>query len=305
MKEYIDDGYNFEETDDEEEKELTFSSIGEAVGNVMDFATQFRIMHEKANRSIIESNREEITAQYGEHTDEEILDIELARREIKECAECKRHYLHKHCSDKNHEYTIISETGEISKKPCEFWRKQTILDGAEEAHLPKIFHGLTLQNYQADGATLNRIKQARRALQNKQNLILHGNVGTGKTMLACILVQEMIIDHYVFFITLPKIMLNKDIMSKEEWRDFLQKLSRVQVLILDDLGAEGHSPISDTLLFEIVNERYTNKRQTIVTTNLPVNADCESLTLRRIFSRLAFNSYELTLNGTDKRRSTI
>jgi DNA replication protein DnaC len=56
----------------------------------------------------------------------------------------------------------------------------------------------------------------------------------------------------------------------------LQDVIRTDVLVLDDLGAEKSSDWTLSMLYHVINERYNERRTTIITSNLPWNTDTSS-----------------------------
>lgn len=84
---------------------------------------------------------------------------------------------------------------------------------------------------------------------------------------------------------------------------FLDNLCDIDVLIIDDLGAENHyNNVSIEYLFDVINERTLNNKSTFISTNLTP----ESIQERygdRLFSRLSDQQITLIMKliGKDKR----
>lgn len=96
-------------------------------------------------------------------------------------------------------------------------------------------------------------------------LLLWGGVGSGKTFAAaCIanFAQEHGVNTRVT--SLPRI----NGATLEERREFLDRLHRYGLLVLDDLGTERDTPTANETTFQVVNTRYESKKPMIITTNL-------------------------------------
>ncbi|HYP47199.1 MAG TPA: ATP-binding protein, partial [Thermoleophilaceae bacterium] len=107
-----------------------------------------------------------------------------------------------------------------------------------------------------------------------RGLWFDGPVGTGKTSLA-ILVAKAARDAgrtHAFFtvpLLLAEIKRTYDRDSGESYLDLFRRLCSVDVLVLDDLGAEKQTEWVLEQLYSIVNERWQDQRAIVVTTNLP------------------------------------
>lgn len=103
-------------------------------------------------------------------------------------------------------------------------------------------------------------------------LILKGKPGCGKTHLAAAVSQELIFRGYsVKFILTPVLLeeIRKSFNKKygEVETDILKQLASVQLLVLDDLGAEKPTEWVIEQLFILINKRYEEMKPTIITTN--------------------------------------
>lgn len=108
-------------------------------------------------------------------------------------------------------------------------------------------------------------------IKDRQNLVLIGNPGTGKTHLATGLgIQCCETGGSVIFSRTTKL-VDKLIRLHNAGRiaEFMKKLERCDLLILDEWG---YLPINETgtrLLFEVINDCY-ERRSVVITTNLPL-----------------------------------
>ena len=100
-----------------------------------------------------------------------------------------------------------------------------------------------------------------------------GEVGTGKTTLAMLVSKHaMEADRTVAIYSLPRLLA----MLRETFRDdspyslsdLVERLCSVDLLHIDDVGAEQSSPWVLEQLYTVVNTRYEDRRSVVLTTNL-------------------------------------
>jgi DNA replication protein DnaC len=143
-------------------------------------------------------------------------------------------------------------------------------------------------------------------LDGGRGLWLMGDVGTGKTTLA-MLVSKAALEagRSVAIYSLPRLLseLRKtfDQDSDRSFLELLDRLAAVDLLHVDDLGAERTSPWVIEQLYAIVNSRYEDRRSMVVTTNLQRDQLIEQIGERTV-SRLTEMCEELPLFGTDRRK---
>jgi DNA replication protein DnaC len=136
-------------------------------------------------------------------------------------------------------------------------------------------------------------------------LWLEGDVGTGKTTLA-MLVSRAALDagRSVAIYSLPRLLseirATYDADHEGSYVDFIDRLARVDLLHVDDLGAERSNPWVLEQLYAIVNARYEDERSILITTNLPLDELAEQITERTV-SRLKEMCDVLPLYGADAR----
>lgn len=88
----------------------------------------------------------------------------------------------------------------------------------------------------------------------------------------------------------------------------LKRLTRIPLLLLDDLGTEKLSEWTEEATYRIVNHRYNESLPLLITTNLPIRAGepaTQDLVTRlgdRLASRLSQTATVVHLDGPDLRR---
>jgi DNA replication protein DnaC len=104
-----------------------------------------------------------------------------------------------------------------------------------------------------------------------RGLWFKGGIGTGKTTLAMIVSKAAIeAGRTVVVYSLPRLLgvIRDSISSEQGMMRFLDRLAAVDLLHIDDLGAENRTDWVLEQLYTIVNSRYENERAMIVTTNV-------------------------------------
>ncbi len=120
-------------------------------------------------------------------------------------------------------------------------------------------------------------------LDRRENILLVGNSGTGKTHLATALGMAACLQgHKVrFFRVTELITLLLEAREEKELTRFKRQLSRLDLLILDELGYVPASKAGAELLFDIIAHSY-ERLSLIVTTNLPFENWTEVLGSERL-----------------------
>lgn len=174
--------------------------------------------------------------------------------------------------------------------------------------------GLHNQNYtfgKALATTAHNQAVFRKAKQvchdGKQNVLLTGKTGTGKTFLLnacanyCITQCKQVI--YTTAYNLNNLFLQAHLGDYNEKQSICDQLCQAEVLVVDDLGTENvYRNVTAEYLFVVLNERLSNNRVTYVSTNLDLRGLMDRYDAR-IVSRLLDkdNTFIAQLDGADQR----
>jgi DNA replication protein DnaC len=143
-------------------------------------------------------------------------------------------------------------------------------------------------------------------LDSGSGLWLFGDTGTGKTTLAMLISKAALeARRSVAIYSLPKLLARiRRTYDAEPGGDsylaFFERLTAVDLLHIDDLGAEKRSDWVLEQLYALINERYETERSVLITTNLPHN-ELEEQIGQRTVSRLSQMCDEVPLFGDDRR----
>ncbi len=143
-------------------------------------------------------------------------------------------------------------------------------------------------------------------LARRENLLLLGNSGTGKTHLALALGLAACQRGYRVRFTTAAALVHELMEARDEKRLLrLQKLlASCELLIVDELGFVPLSKTGAELLFEVFSQRY-ERGSTLVTSNLPFQEWTEVLGSERLtgalLDRLTHHVHILEMNGESYR----
>ena len=145
------------------------------------------------------------------------------------------------------------------------------------------------------------------ALERGEGAWLMGDVGTGKTSLAMLASKAALeAGRSVAIYSMPRLLARirqtYDADSREEgYLSFFRRLTSVDLLHIDDLGAEKRTDWVLEQLYAIVDRRYEEQRSMIVTTNLEVPALEEQIGVRTVSRLVEICGDPLPLYGDDQR----
>ena len=153
----------------------------------------------------------------------------------------------------------------------------------------------------------NFVKNFKELTKDNNGLIIHGNVGTGKTYLAACIANKIIEDYQirVKMRNIPQIIndIEKGGFDIDK-NDYYRKLSSVSLLILDDFGIERNTEYVNEMVYQIINTRYESKKPTIISTNIPLGVimnGSNDIDKERIYSRLREMCIPVKIAGKDIR----
>ena len=143
-------------------------------------------------------------------------------------------------------------------------------------------------------------------VERKENLLVFGGTGAGKTHLSCAIGHELVqAVHSVLYITTCEI-VQILLVAKKEYRlpEEFKKLDKFRCIILDDIGYVKQSREEMEVLFSLLARRYETA-SVIITSNLPFSKWDEifqnPMTTAAAIDRLVHHSTILELNAESYR----
>src|SRR6201984_1909923 len=146
-------------------------------------------------------------------------------------------------------------------------------------------------------------------LDRRENVLVFGNPGSGKTHLLCALGQELIRKGKPVYFTPCVMLVQKLLLAKSElWLEKeLKRLDKYDALIIDDLGYVQQSREEMEVLFTLLAHRYEN-RSVLLTSNLVFSKwekiFKDPMTTAAAIDRLVHHSIILELNLPSYRMET-
>jgi DNA replication protein DnaC len=179
--------------------------------------------------------------------------------------------------------------------------------------IPRRFRGVSFDSNpvrELDPMVLRQVRDfvsdIERNLDLGRGFWFYGDVGTGKTSLAMLISKAAVeAGRSVAIYSVPQLLA--DIKSTYEdgsgssYLDLFRRLSRVDLLHLDDLGAEKRTEWVLEQLYAIVNERWQEQRSIVVTTNLADREELREQVGARTVSRLSEMCATIPIMGRDMR----
>ena len=144
-------------------------------------------------------------------------------------------------------------------------------------------------------------------LKANENLIVTGQTGTGKSWLSCAFARQAArLDYSVLYTRVPRLFEDLALARLDgSFPRLFAKLTRVQLLILDDFGTHALSDQQRFHLFEIVEERYRRK-STLITAQVPVagwhDLIADNTVADAVLDRIVHNAHRIELAGDSMRK---
>ena len=144
-------------------------------------------------------------------------------------------------------------------------------------------------------------------IEKHQNIIITGATGAGKSYLACALGNNACRHGISTYYTRISHLVEELKISHVDgtYLKLMKKLSRVELLIIDDWGLSNFSDSDRRDMLEIFEDRY-NVRSTIITTQYPLDTWHEIIgdptIADAICDRIIHNAHKININSKDSMR---
>lgn len=145
-------------------------------------------------------------------------------------------------------------------------------------------------------------------INDRHNLLITGPTGVGKSFLACAFAERACRSGYsVLYVRAPRLYQDLAVSRGDgSYARLLTRLTRTQLLVIDDWGLAALKDTERRDLLEVVEDRY-ERASTLITSQLPVKSWHEAIgeaTLAdAICDRLVHCAYKIELKGPSLRET--
>ena len=188
--------------------------------------------------------------------------------------------------------------------------RQTVADLKRRGFTDLAMREWTFAN---DNDKCPQMKHARFYVENwtamqEENIgyLLWGGVGTGKSYFAGCIANALMEQEVAVRMTNFALVLNDLTASFEGRNDYIARLCRAPLLILDDFGMERGTEYGLEQVYNVIDSRYRSRRPLIVTTNLSLQdlQHPQDTAHARIYDRLLEMCAPIRFSGENFRRAT-
>lgn len=143
-------------------------------------------------------------------------------------------------------------------------------------------------------------------ISRKENVILIGNPGTGKTHFAIALgIKACVASMSVLYVSVPNLVIElKEAMSKHQVAQYKKKFEKYQLVILDELGYVSFDKEGSEILFNLISNR-NDVGSMIITSNLTFDRWEEifkdPILTGALVDRVAYQSHVIDMSGDSYR----
>ena len=131
-----------------------------------------------------------------------------------------------------------------------------------------------------------------------------GGVGTGKSYLAGCIANALMEKEIPVRMTNFALILNDLAASFEGRNEYISRLCRYPLLILDDFGMERGTEYGLEQVFNVIDSRYRSKKPLIITTNLTLSElnNAADIAHKRIYDRILERCVPIRINNRNIRQ---
>lgn len=200
---------------------------------------------------------------------------------------------------------------EVLERECQQRRQRRIERLLKESRLPleKSWAAFDLKRLPAKAVQQLRELLSGDFVDRRENVLVFGAPGSGKTHSLCAVAQELVRSGRRILFTTTALLVQELLAAKRDLmlKAFLKRLSRWEVLILDDLGYVQQSREEMEVLFTLLGERY-ERGSVCLTSNLPFSKweqiFKDAMTAAAAIDRLVHHSVIVELNVPSYRAET-
>lgn len=226
-------------------------------------------------------------------------------------------------SDVKYECEKCSDTGFIDNKMCSCMREALVLAGIENSGFGALIGKQSFESFSLDyySSNVKFHEIMRRNVEylksyadsfderSSQSILMMGGTGLGKTHLSSAVARRVIEKGKDVFYTgaidlFSQFETQRFKTYSNEPNEIIERYFESDLLIIDDLGTEMVNQFSVSTLYNLVNDRLSRRKPTMISTNLSKDEIQKKYT-DRLTSRL-FGEYQLLFfAGTDIRAQRL
>lgn len=204
------------------------------------------------------------------------------------------------------------EEKEAYEKRLRFEEEQRTIDNLRQLSLmdarlkPVRFstYKVTEENRKVFGIAKRYVENFGEMFSNGQGILFWGNVGTGKSYTAAAIANELLVQmQSVIMTSFIKLLDEMSDIDRDDG-EYIAKLNRAKLLIIDDLGAERGTDFALEKVYDIIDSRYRSGKPIILTTNLEISymKSCNDIRYSRIYDRVFEMCYPVKMDGLSWRK---
>lgn len=213
--------------------------------------------------------------------------------------------------DKNHHHTLTNDEFidlliQAEWDDRENRRINRYIRGARFRYQSSIEEVDLTNNRNLDKTTFLRLADCS-FIKRKEDLLITGPTGAGKSFIASAIGHQACLNGYktLYFNTQKLFALLKMAKADGSYMNFINKIEKQDLLILDDFGLQPLDAYSRNALMEVIEDRH-GRKSTLISSQLPVanwyEIIGESTIADAILDRLVHKSYRIELKGDSMRK---
>lgn len=212
-------------------------------------------------------------------------------------------------------------------EPCQHYIKRQAIERRktlfQTLQIPASLSDIRFRDIKRDEHNISAITQALKFVsefdaRRGMGLYVHGPFGVGKTYLMAAIAGHLVDrGRSVFFVHMPALFRElKAGFESERYLEMIRALETVDLLILDDIGAEQLTPWArDEVLLPLLTARTTHLKPILYTSNLPleglsehfsetVRGELDQLKAFRLIERIRSYTEVMMMDGPNRRRQS-
>lgn len=204
---------------------------------------------------------------------------------------------------KSLEHFLLDETKEAEIRELETReKKKEREDFCEAAGIPRRYWAESFDTFQTDTDEQRKARDAALAFAEAVrggddcNLLLLGGAGTGKTHLACAILQTCGGLYRLAYHLEDELAKAMSFSARETPEEALARYAKARLLVIDEAGREK----GQDMLYRVINARYNERKPTVIVSNLN-KAAFAAFAGSAAVDRLAGNSRTVELSGESYR----